>query len=624
MIFFKKRFCLFSMSYAHEKLFENDIQSSVKKLMQKDPNINAIDALAKVSKDMLRNNPFVPPTVGCPINDLPSELISHIFYVGMKMEEDWPADDDMEDDEYEDELDLLEGWETDDDEPSPRRKESRRKSTGKGKALDEDEDEDAEDEEVPRLPFQVLCSHVCRRWYEIAIGGCFLSLLCKCLMNLIDSPLLWTKLQFQLGSSLDMAKIWLQRSKGHPLEIEIDCTDDMESELDEDGLAMSIVDEATGTFQISGETLTPQAHLTKDQVSEILDIIIPAVDRWRLFSITASYYDTIYLVLERCSKISAPLLEVLEMYHYEDCEDFDAFSPPELNTRFLLFNGLAPKLKSVAFWGVHIDWDASLPLLNNLRELEIAYHAEDVRPSFQAFSDILAGSPELENLSLCLSGPAGQKEDWGTTPIELSSVKSLTLCHHEPAYIESLLPLLHLPNVVELILDYDSNDYTEFVLLLAKPLPGRTKSLLAGLEYLKINSLPSNHNARQLVLEQSVNLKSIWLNCTGDEDEFFQRLMELKSTPSEAGTTQSVVFCPHLTTLMTTGIDGPAMRKFVEARRLGGAPLSKVSMSDDDVLEDKEERWLRAHLDELEFFEPSDSEEELIEIDEDDEAMDTD
>lgn len=608
------------MSYAHEKLFEKDIQSSVKKLMQQDPNINAIDALGKVSKDMLRNNPFVPPTVGCPINDLPSELISHIFYVGMKMEEDWPVDDD-EDDEYEDELDLLEGWETDDDEESSPR---RRKNAGKEKA----DEEDAEDEEVPRLPFQVLCSHVCRRWYEVATGGWFLSLPCRYLMNSTDSPLLWTKLQFQLGSSLDMAKIWLQRSKGHPLEIEIDCTDEMESEVEEDGRALSpLLDEAPGMFQISNETLMPQAqaHLTKDQVSEILDIIIPAVDRWRLFSITASYYDAIYLVLERCSKIiSAPLLEVLEMYHYEDCEDFDAFSPPELSTRFLPFNGLAPKLKSVAFWGVHIDWDASLSLLNNLRELEIAYHAEDVRPSFQTFADIFSGSPELENLSLCLSGPAGQKEDWGTTPIELTSVKSLTLCHHEPAYIESLFPLLHLPNVVELILDYDSNDYTEFVLLLAKPLPGRTKSLLAGLEYLKINCLPSNHNARQLVLEQCVNLNSIWLNCTGDEEEFFQRLMELKPTPSEAGTKQSVVFCPNLTTLMTTGVDGPAMKKFVEARRQGGAPLSKVSMSDDDDLEDKEERWLRDHLDELEFFEPSDSEEELIEIDEDDEEMDID
>ncbi|KAE9404063.1 hypothetical protein BT96DRAFT_955791 [Gymnopus androsaceus JB14] len=605
------------MSYGHEKQFEEDIQSNVKKVMQENPSMSALDALSKVEKDMLKNNPFVPPTSGCPINILPNELISHIFFVGMTMEAKWPEEDEMEEQQdLEDELNLRDGWDTDDDEEVPGK--FKWKDSGKG-TTDDEEEEEEEEEEAPKLPFQVLCSHVCRRWYEVAV----------------DSPLLWTKLDFHLGTSLDMAKIWLERSKGHPLEILIDCTtpedwviDDGEEQVDVTDVSESVPSPPSSQSSSAPQNaLAPHDNpcLTKAQVSEILDVIIPAVDRWRLFSVNASHYDSIYLILERFSKCSsAQLLEILEMYHNEDCEEFETFSPPELNTRFLPFNGNAPNLKSVAFWGVHIDWDASLSLLNDLRDLEIAFHADDVRPSFQTFSDILAGSPELEALSLCLSGPADKKEDWGTTPIEMTSVKKLTLCHHEPAYIESLLPLLHLPNVIDLLLDYDSNDYTEFTLLLAKPLPGRTKSLLAGLEQLKINCLPSSQNARQLVLEQLLNLKTIILNCTGDEEEFFERLMELKQTPSKAGTSQSVAFCPHLTTLITTGIDGAAMRKFVEARKQGGAPLSKVSMSEEDFLEEKEEKWLREHLVELDFFEPSESEEELVEIDGDDDAMDTD
>ncbi|KAJ4482169.1 hypothetical protein J3R30DRAFT_3286304 [Lentinula aciculospora] len=604
------------MSDIHQKEPQADLKADGGKLMRDEKGLNVSQAVSQVTTDMLKNNPFVPPTSGCPVNDLPNELLAHIFYVGMEMEEEGPSEDEIEDeDEYEDELDLLD-WASDDEDKSVPKRAGERKSAGKEKADDEDEDEDENEEENKLiLPFQVLVSHVCQHFREVAI----------------ESPLLWTSLRFQVGSSLDKAKSWLERSKGHPLQIEIDCSSDDEYEENEaDAFTQDAVADPLFSQSNPSEAEVPKnsvpPHLTTSQISEIMDITIPAIDRWRLFSITANYYDVIYLVLQRFSKCpSAPLLEILEMYHNEDCEDFDVFSPPELNQKFLIFGGVAPKLRSVALWGVHLDWDASLSLLNDLRDLELAYHADDVRPSFKTFSNILTSSPELETLSLSISGPAGTGKDWGITPIGIPSLKSLTLCHHEPAYIEALLPLLHLPNVVELLLNYDSNEYTDFALLLAQPLPGRTKSLLAGLDHLKIGTLPSKRDARQLMLEQLVNLKSICLNCVGDEEEFFTRLMELKATPSESGTTHSVVFCPHLNTLMTTGVDGTTMRKFVEARKQGGAPLSKVSMSEEDHLDEKEETWLRDHLDELDFFEPSDSEEEIeMEIDEDDMSDDMD
>ncbi|KAJ3763672.1 hypothetical protein EV360DRAFT_33014 [Lentinula raphanica] len=596
------------MSDIHEKEFKEDIKHGVRKLMRENGNMSAAQAFIQVTKDMLKNNPFVPPTSGCPINDLPNELLAHIFYLGMEMEmEDEDLSDsepEYENDSNEDELDLLDSWDSDDEDEGGA---SAFNGIGKVKGVKKgrpdaadgqcDEEESSDEEENERhLPFQVLVSHVCRHFREVAI----------------ESPLLWTTIHYHAGTSLSMAKSWLERSKGHPLQIEIDChgPDDEEDEDDEEEESQSNSENEDATAK--------SKHLTKDQISELMDILIPAVNRWQIFSVQANYYESIHLILERFSKCSsAPLLEVLELYHYEDCEEFEHFSPPELSTKFTIFGGDAPKLKSVALWGVHIDWDTCLTLLSDLHDLELAYHANDVRPSFQTFSSIITGSPELETLSLCLSGPSGSASDWGDTPIDVSSVKSLTLCHHEAAYVEALLPLLHLPNVTELYLDYDSEDYSEFALLLSKPLPGRTKSILAGLDHLKLGGFPSNRRARQSMLEQLVNLKSIRLDCAGDEVEFFERLMELKSTPSENGTTQSVVFCPHLTTLMVSGIEGPTMIKFVEARKKGGAPLVKLSLSELDNVDDKEEEWLKAHLEELDFFEPSDSEEELDVDDED-------
>lgn len=44
----------------------------------------------------LVNNPWVPPK-GCPINDLPNELLSHIFHLGTLAEEE-DVDEDVDED----------------------------------------------------------------------------------------------------------------------------------------------------------------------------------------------------------------------------------------------------------------------------------------------------------------------------------------------------------------------------------------------------------------------------------------------------------------------------------------------------------------------------------------------
>lgn len=160
------------MSNIHEKELQADLKSGVEKLMRENNNLNYTEALSQVTKDMLKNNPFVPPTSGCPINDLPNELLAHIFYVGMEMEEEGPSEDELEeeDDEYEDELDLLD-WDSDDEGEENHTPASKRKDIGKGKAdRGEEQEKEEEEEEDAGLPFQVLVSHVCRHFREVAIG----------------------------------------------------------------------------------------------------------------------------------------------------------------------------------------------------------------------------------------------------------------------------------------------------------------------------------------------------------------------------------------------------------------------------------------------------------------------
>ncbi|KAG5654266.1 hypothetical protein H0H81_005512 [Sphagnurus paluster] len=578
-------------------------------------------ALRKVTKEMLANNPFVPP-IGCPVNDLPPELLAYIFLVGTQMEAEYEyADDDDEDDEDMEQYQLSDEWT--DEEGGNHRDTAALGSLANGGDMEVDGDGNEEDEdEEMELPFQVLVSHVCKHWRVVAL----------------ESPVLWTKLNFGEGAPFEKSKTWIQRSKGLPLDISIDCTIPEENEHDAHDL--DDVLHATGdasspptrTATISAEEYGrqytemhkdcthPHPHLPLSLLDlvAILDIIVPHIEQWRSLTLTASLYDYMHTLLSRLAQCpAAPLLEVLELYHYEDCEDYEVFRPAELREPFLIFNGYAPNLRDVALWGVHLDWDRSLSFLKDLRDLELTYHAKDVRPSYATFTQMITFSPNLSTLSLCLSGPQGndaETNDWGTEPISIPSLQELVLCYHEAPYAIALVQKLSVPNVRSLALDFDGEDYTEFVKQLTLPMAGTTKSILSGLEHMKISGLPCDRASIDMMYEQLVGLQTININCSGEEEEeLFRRLMY----PAAAG---KKIYCPNLHTITTTGIDGAEMRGFVEARKAAGVPIKRLMMSEEDEIEDKDEKWLRAHVEEFDFFEPSDSEEELVDLTEDDES----
>lgn len=402
-----------------------------------------------------------------------------------------------------------------------------------------------------------------------------------------------------------------------PLDLHIDCSapDGCEPET------VTPADEHAGG-QVEKHTETDNSFLPF--LPPILDLIIPHLHRWKLFEVQAELYKCIYTILQRLSQCDrAPILETLHFYHYEDCEEYEAFEPADLGTAFVLFRGNAPKLKNVAFWGVHIDWDASLSMLSGLEQIELAYHANNVRPSFDTFSRMLDACPNLVTLSLCLSGPGSSPNDWGEdpTPIEIPNLQHLILYNHGPEYVEALVPLLSVPNLIELQLDYDDGDFTNFAKLLAKPRGENKTSILAGLDHLKIATLCCNKESKSIILEQLRDLKAFTINCSGDEEEFFDKLMEL-TTPKSKNDAVRVVYCPNLQTITTTAVDGKKLRKFIEARRRGGAPIQFVKMSEEDCIDEDDEEWIRDNVQDLEFFDPSSEEEFDDDEDEDDEGDD--
>ena len=591
-------------------------------------------AMRKVTMDMLASNPFVPPTTGCPINDIPNELLAYIFLLGTQMEDDYSEEEEEDDDDEADVIDLKQPWEVgyekdkDVDSRARHSKTSWKVDKKKEKQYmeieedgedsddyeteeEEDEEEDGgdDDDDGPPLPFQVLVSHVCRHWREIAL----------------DSPVLWTQLDFSEGPPFEKSKAWIQRSKRSPIDITIDCTvsDHIDYPSDHESIDSDskrrVLPRTPGSHgdkyeEEHGECSHDPSFYSLAELTAILDIIVPYVAQWRLLEVSVSYYVYMHTLLFRLSQCPcAPLLEILSLHHYEDggnaTDDLDErFEPPELDTRFLIFNGVAPNLTAVTLWGVHLDWDRSLSFLTNLRELELAYHAKNVRPSFATFTKLLAASPDLQTLTLCLSGPAEHNDmdnEWSTDIIEVHSIKGLVLCYHEPKYIIALMRILCTPNVTSLVLDYDGVDYTEFVQALAKPMTGKSKSLLAGLEQLKIAGLPCNTKSAEMFLDQLAGLQTLNLNCLGEEELFFDLLWR---TPTAQSGAPTKTYCPNLHTIWTTGIYGLQMKMFIEMRQAAGMPIKRVFMSQEDAVGEKEERWIKDHVESLEFFEPSDSE----------------
>ena len=513
-----------------------------------------------------RKAPFVPPTSGTPVNALPNELLSYIFTLGSGAEEQ--GDD--------------------------------------GDSEEEEDEEDSKDEHGQRLPFKVLVSHVCRRWRTVAI----------------ETSTLWTYLDFAEGPPFEKSRTWLQRSKGCLLDIELDCT------VDEDDTSSNGSDDREDTDAHSSddlvapedrvampggpppvktkETTKPLGRVSPADLPVVRDLILPHVARWRVFELMVDDYQVMYGILSTLASIpEAPQLQVLRLYHYDnDDYDYDHFRPPHLKQPFAPFCGRAPNLLEVALWGVHVDWEACA-FLRGLEELELSYHAKDVRPPYEIFFRILAGSPDLHILTLCASGPDGDPEDWPLDVIELPSVKHLILAFVEPSYASALMNRLVFPTLSTLALDFDTFDYSSFLAQLTSPAPNQRHSICHDLVDLKISGMQQCSPAALATFYAALpNLVSLNLNCYHLPHLFFEYLYPGVSDDDEV----AGCYLPKLETLTTSGISGSMMCDLLSRRK--AVPLKHVLMDSDAEVNEEEEEWLRREVETFEFFDGSDDEDD--------------
>jgi hypothetical protein len=523
-----------------------------------------------------------PAPLGTPVNALPNELLSYIFTLGSQ------AEDDGDDDDLEEDVDVNEyGFAT------PRR--------------------------PRRLPFKVLVSHICRRWRTVVI----------------ETSTLWTHLDFTEGPPFHKSRTWLERSKGCVLDIELDCTVDELADSDESD---DLPDASSNDNDENGndERVAPddrdaqsgdlalaktKARRIPGRVSPVSlpivrDLILPHAWRWRVFELMVNDYQIMYGILSTLSSIpEAAQLQILRLYHYDDNDDYDHFRPPHLKQPFAPFCGRAPNLDQLALWGVHVDW-AACDFLQGLEELELAYHAKDVRPSYDTFARILHRSPDLHILTLCASGPAGDPEDWPTDTIELPSVKHLVLAFVEPSYASALMKRLVFPNLSTLALDFDAGDYSSFLVQLAtRPTAAhhqRQHSLCHNLIDLKISGMQCTKSALASFYGALVNLASLNINCYHLPHHFFEYLFP--EVREEGG-----CYLPKLETLSTSGIGGDEMRHLLRQRL--EVPIKHVLMDSAADVTVKDEAWIRKKVETFDFFDGSDDEDddddpEITELDE--------
>ena len=167
----------------YNKRLTSQVQSKFTALLQQEPDLSPKAAMAQVTEEMLKNNPFVPPKgEKCPIDSLPDEVLVYMFEIGVKigMEPYIKYEDNTGDEEENEDTEGIQDdtqmkiEEIDDEDNSEWSDVDEEESEREGKKMDDDDDDDDDDdgddddmedeEEEPELPFQVLVSHVCKRW----------------------------------------------------------------------------------------------------------------------------------------------------------------------------------------------------------------------------------------------------------------------------------------------------------------------------------------------------------------------------------------------------------------------------------------------------------------------------
>ncbi|TFK52230.1 hypothetical protein OE88DRAFT_1657369 [Heliocybe sulcata] len=412
--------------------------------------------------------------------------------------------------------------------------------------------------------FEVLVSHVCQRWREVAI----------------QCPVLWTRLLFRLVSHLDRGQLYLERSKTQVVDI--------------------LVDTATEDRHIHGITLYT------NEFNPIFDLLVPHIHRWRSFVLkvrSIECKDGARARLSTCGP--APSLETLELYHYQDWGNGQNLYMSTSRRPVLIFDAVLPKIRNISLIGVNLVWD-ECPFFSNLKSLEFALHIESVRPTYPQWEHMLRASPELEKLALHYSGPQVNSA-WSQELIVLERLQDLALTYLDSDYLCRLLRPLRMPNLRILRLD-NEEDQSSFIEYICDP----SSNILTPLQSLCISALECPPSMWRKLLLAIPQITSLEVNFGRVPEQFLNELFRVdyelapsseetntlstasssSNTPVTTATTTNAsiirprVLLPNLRVLKTTGLAGYDISRFNDFRESVGRPVNKflVWRKDNDAV----------------------------------------
>ena len=459
--------------------------------------------------------------------------------------------------------------------------------------------------------FEVLVSHVCRHWRQVAL----------------DTPSLWTTIHLRLKCHMDRSRIYLSRKKHKLIDILVDtCAED--------------------EYEEGYNLFTPE-------FMAVFSPLMPIVNAWRSFALKVRHKDCkigARDVLSSCG--SAPNLEYLQLWHIENWESaerlFTQIGPPPV----VIFNKELPKLQHLSLIGVNVPW-TQVNFLEDLTTIEFALHSVDVRIPYEVWANMLKTSPRLEKLSLYYSGPKPGDFPWPNEVIALPGMKELSLTDLDAPYLCDILRYLHMPQLTSLRLELPAQEpgqtFTELIddLITPKrptpalaPAPTATGAqkqpatpagpMFPRLATLAVHALECTPADFRRLLEAVPTVTRLELGCARLDDAFVEELLRV-STPAEVGAADkgkgrapyAGVLLPDLATVRVSGLAPATLVRLIEFRRAQGRPVRTWLVS--ERMRDAELERVAAEMDaqadgeRIEWVKADEDEEEEDDEDEDDE-----
>lgn len=414
-------------------------------------------------------------------------------------------------------------------------------------------------EEAPRTRpqeyapnFEVTVSQVCRYWRETAL----------------KASQLWTFISFREVTHMDRARVYIERAKERPLDITVDT--------------------------VAAKNHVPNMTLFREEFYPVFNIVLPSVSRWRSLVLKVRDYECKTFAKEILSTCGpAPWLERIELYHIEDAVTQQSWFAATLVRAVCIFDANIPNLRKLTLTGVNLPWKQSMPFLRNLEVIQFALHAEDVRPTYSEWSEMLLACPKLRRLQLHYSGPR-QGNDWPSPPIPLPALEDLSISNLDSPYLCVLFRHLFMPALWRLHLELPpldtsnvQNPYDPFI----TEFSNIASPYFRSLTYLQVTALECSRAAWRNFLKCYPNITTLDLDCGLLDPSFLLELTTLTypnegpNTAPEPDTLPTVVLCPNVTTMKVKGLSANFMRDFIVFRNKHGLPIARWLVSESDRAE---------------------------------------